>query len=359
MMTPEEKTQLKIKYERIAQNTKRHHWVPQFYFKYFAASKGGKQFYMYQAGSDPLLVGVADVAVSEEFYTFEENDGNTKTRIFEGIFSEHEDLVANVLNNVIETGRLPDTKEARSHIAAFVSMLRVRGPSFMDWLKNMDIEHIKLFNQTLAEHPDSLREKLEESGTVFSSEEEFEEMRNFMLDPENYEIKMEKGEAYYFKQAMELSKELYTVLMVEKSWHLLVAPDKRHFITSDNPVFIQEPHGCPPDIAGGFLNGTVLLTISPKLCLAFRRIPLKNQKILLNREDVDNINRSIASSARRQLYSHTNSKDLMALCGQLLVGNESRVKITRLASFAPYYMSRGIPQYKESRSLQSNSIASG
>jgi len=347
----------KQKYEKIAQFTERHHWVPQFYLRYFVTNKNDAQVFMYRPGSRATLVGVANIATKKELYTFEECDGGGKTRVMEGVFSEHEGTVAPVIDKILEEEVLPENEIDRSHIAAFVSILRVRGPSFTDWLKNMEIEHLKLLQQIKAEHPDSLKKEFKEAGITFPSDEEFEEMRNFMRDPKRFTIEMKGGKGHYFKQAMELGEGLYNILMLEKSWHLLVAPQKRHFITSDNPVVIQELHDCPPHLAGGFLNGTVLLTISPKYCLAFRRVPLQYPKITLNREDVNHINKSIANAARRQLYSHLDSKDFAILCNKYLSGNESKVSIKRLAKFALYYMSSGKHQFKESDTLKNSSSA--
>ncbi len=347
----------KKRYEKIAQNSKNHHWVPQFYLKHFAATGSDEQLYMYQSGINPLLVGIANIAASKDLYTFRESEDGKKTRVMEGIFSEHEGTIAPVLTEIIKSENLPTIEKDISDVAVFVSLLRVRGPSFNEWLRNMDVEHLKLLQKIQAEHPDSLRKSFEKIGVIFSSDKEFDEKRKFMLDPNNYSIEMKGGEEHYFKQAMELSKDIYNILMREKSWHLLVAPSNRHFITSDNPVIIQEPDDCPPQFAGGILNGTVLLTISPKLCLAFRRVPLSNQNIMLDREDVNGINRSIASVGRRQLYSHLNSKDLAILCNEHLVGNESRVSIKRLAPFAPYYTAQSISQFKEVDGLKNNSEA--
>lgn len=356
-LTPQKILIEEQKYEKIAQNTKRHHWVPQFYLRYFVANNEKDQVYMYQHGNKSVIVNVAGIATKKELYTFEKHDGGGKTRMMEGVFSEHEGMVATVMNKILENEELPEDENDRSHIAAFVSMLRVRGPSFTDWLKNMEIEHIKLLQQIKAEHPDSLKKEFKEAGITFSTEEEFEEMRNFMRDPSRFTIEMTGGKGHYFKQAMELGEDFYNILMLDKSWHLLVAPQKRHFITSDNPVVIQELHDCPPQLAGGFLNGTILLTISPKYCLAFRRIPLQYSKIVLNREDVNHINKSIANAARKQLYSHLDSKDITILCNEYLSGDESRVSIKRLANLAPYFMSSGIHQFKESETLKNNSVA--
>lgn len=345
---------LEEKYDKIALNTRNHHWVSQFYLKYFAKIKNGEQLYMYQRGRGALLVNIKNVAVARELFTFEKVTGGGKTRVMEAIFSEHEGAVAPVLDQILKNETLPQTAIDRSHVAAFVALSRVRCPSFSDWLRNMDAEYLKLFQQNISDYPDILREEFKKAGITFASDKEFEDVKNFIQDPEKSQITMEGGEAHYFSQAMELGKEFYNILMTQKSWHLLIAPQKRHFITSDNPVVIQELHNCPSHLAGGFLNGTVLLTISPKLCLAFRRISLKNEKIQLNREDVNHINESITKAARRQIYSHIDSKDITSLCNKYLieVGAESKLTTMRLAKFAPYYITRGMDQLKEVDTLK-------
>ncbi len=352
----EEVLKEKHRYERIAQESKRHHWVPKFYLKNFSIAPGGKQLYMYQASDSPKLVSTTDIASTEDLYTFREEEGG-KTRVIEGILSEHEDFSTPVIDNIIKNEKLPETDEDRSQLATFVSVLKVRGPSFKEWLQNMDAEQIKLLTKIGAENPEYLRAKFKEAGVVFESESDFEETRKLMLDREGYRVEMKGGEEHYFKQAMDLGKEMYGAFMTQKSWHLLVSPNKRHFVTSDNPVVIQEIEGCPSNIAGGFLNGTVLLPLSPKLCLALRRIPLDKEKIVLLREDVDHINMSIARAARRQLYSHVNSKDLLRLCAEHISGNASRVSLQQLASHAPYYVARGVEQLKEAKCIREHSIS--
>lgn len=347
---------IKEKYEKIAGDTRRHHWVPQMHLRSFSPENEEGRVYMYEAGKNPVLVSVADVAVSRDLYTFREITEGKKTRVFEGIFSEHESEVARVLKKIKELETIPESEEDRSHLASFVSMLHVRGPSFSDWLRNMEAEYLELSLRVQASHPESFREKLEKSGTTFASDQEFEDVLKYATDPDRPRVEMTGGEEQYFKQAMQISKDLYYVLMGQKSWHLLVAPQGRHFITSDHPVVIQEIEGCPPHLAGGFLNGTVLLTISPKLCLAFRRIPLKSEHVNLNRSDVNHINESIAKAGRRQIYSHVKSKDVASLCTRELTGDESRVTVEKIVDFAPYYKVTGRSNLKEVECLGKNSV---
>jgi len=342
-------------YENMAKHSKCHHWVPKFYLENFSIPGDDGFVFFYRRGEQPLRISTGAIAKQNDLYTFHKATGGS-TRAIEGMFSEHEGRTAHILDKILREESLPEDEESLSELAVFVSILRVRGPSFSEWLRNMDAEHIKLFQQTQAKHPKSLKGNFEKAGIIFSTDEEFEETRKFLLNPENYNVEMKGGKEHYFKQAMDLSKEIYQILMVKKSWHLLIASGKRHFITSDNPVVIQELKDCPPHLAGGVLNGTVLLPLSPKICLAFRRFPLKKQNILLAKEDVININRSIVNAARRQVYGHLSSKDIMKLCNEQLVGNESRVKISRLTKFAPYYISQSITQYRETEGILKSSL---
>lgn len=342
-------------YEGIAKNSKNHHWVPEFYLKNFSIPYDERFVYFYSKDGQPIRTNVGNIAAKNNLYTFRLEAGGS-SKAMEGVFSEHEGRVAPIIDRILQSETLPEDEESRSELAVFVSMLKVRGPSFSDWLRNMEVEHIKLIQQIQAQHPESLKKNFADAGIQFTDEEEFEETRKFMLDPSNYSVEMKNGEEHYFKQAMDLSKDIYNILMSEKSWHLLIAGGKRHFITSDNPVVIQEPEDCPKHLSGGVLNGTVLLPLSPRVCLAFRRVPLKEAQLTVGREDVMNINRSIANAARRQIYSHLSSKDIGTLCNQHLVGDESRVTLKRLAKFAPYYISQGIAQYQETNALKNSSL---
>jgi len=353
---PDEVEEVKKRYEDIAKNTVRQHWVPRFYLKNFSIDNTREKVVMYRQAVEPTLVGVNNIAVSKNLYTFEQKEGGT-TKVFEGIFAEHEGEACRVIDKILEDKVLPTEEGDRSHLAAFVSMLRVRGPSFSDWLRNMEAEHLKLIQQIRAEHSKTLRADFDEAGITFSTDEEFEELRAFMKDPEKYDVTMEGGDGHYFGQAMELGKEIYTILMSAKSWHLLISPANRHFITSDNPVVIQKPEDCPPHLAEGFGNGTVILTLSPRICLVFRTVPLDSEIISVNRSDVDSINSSIADASRRQIYSNIISRDLMALSGKFQTGDESKVKIKRLASFSPYYMSSGKPLFDEAAIFSRRSVA--
>lgn len=351
-----EAVKLKEKYEKMASETKRHHWVPQFYLKNFSISKSDERVYMYRPNVDPELVGTSSIAVSKDLYTFKEATGNKSTRVMEAIFSEHEDIVAPIIGKIIESESIPDDEEDRSNLAAFVSFLYVRGPSFNEWMRNMDAEHLKLIQRSLTEKPEILRQKFNQVGVSFSSEKEFLEMLAFMRDPERYDIKMKGGEEHYFRRAVDIAKDIFGILVSNKSWHLLTSPHKRHFITSDNPVVIQELHDCPPHMASGLLNGTILLTISPRFCIAFRSMPLIDKVVNLNRKDVDQINKSVANSALRQLYAHLNSRDLRTICNEYLLDGASKVDVKRIVEYAPYYVFSGRRNLKESDGIRNNSI---
>ena len=144
--------------------------------------------------------------------------------------------------------------------------------------------------------------------------------------------------------------------MEHKSWHILIAPHNRqHFITSDNPVVIQEMEDCPTHLAGGHLYGTILLTISPKICLAFRSIPLLKQKIQLNKYDVEHINISIIKAAQRQVYSNINSNKIQVLCDKYLFGNQNKITTKKFASYAPIYAMKAPDQLNEAETLKNKS----
>lgn len=165
-------------------------------------------------------------------------------------------------------------------------------------------------------------------------------------------IAIKGGKEHYFKQAMKLSEDIYRVFLTRKSWHLLVAEGKRHFVTSDNPVVIQRIKGVPLHVAEGFGFGTILLTISPNVCLVLRSIPLTQPVVAVSPTDVEQINQSIMRSARRQIYSHISSSTIQAACDRYLNGGESEVFVEEFGNNSPYVMTKSIDRDIETQALE-------
>lgn len=334
-------------YEKIAKDSKTHHWVPQCYLNNFSISKNSESVFFYTKNGTAISTGTKRIAAENDLYTFQNKDTGEQMRAMEGIFSEHEGEVSPILKEIIKKRTLPINNNLAT-LSAFVSTLIVRGPSFSEWLRNMDAVRQKMEMQTLAKHPESLRARLKNANINIESEEEFEDLRKSLLDFDaHFTVKMNGGEGHYFKEAMELSQDMHNVFLQQKSWHLLVTNGKKHFITSDNPVAIQRVKELPLHLSEGFGYGTILLTLSPDICLVLRSIPLSRAVICAQPTDVAYINKSIMRSARRQIYAHISSKTIQSSCNRFLNGGESDVFIENLGRYSPYLITKGIERDAE------------
>ena len=131
-----------------------------------------------------------------------------------------------------------------------------------------------------------------------------------------------------------------TQILFNKHWHLLISNTSRVFITSDNPVAIQKVKGVPFQFNSGFMYGTVLLTLSPSLCLAIRYRPLIEKIIQINRAQVDSINKSIMLKSGNFIYSNISSGDIKNIYNSIPEGQDREVIIKKIKN-TPYIISTG------------------
>lgn len=264
------------------------------------------------------------------------------------MFSLLEGAAAPVLEKIAQKRNLDLTDSERGALVQFVAFLAVRGPSFSDSQRNMYLEGYKLHLKTMAEHPEVMRKEFAKAGVTFDSQEEFEQTRDFILDIDNRgKMDLTGGRASFFKKAADTAMELTETLASTKSWHLLVANDERVFVTSDNPVTIQRPEHIPWHLAEGFIHGTILVTISPRVCLVMRSDPLRNEVHKIYEKDITYINRSVMKHAHRQVYSNLESRRIKQIRDLFQPGLESKVSAIKIKN-TPYTMTRGLERDVES-----------
>lgn len=295
---------------------------------------------MYQHIQAPILVGIDNIAAQNNLYTFTDKKTGQKTKIVEELFGLVETRAAPALEKISRQRNLDLTGTEYVGLAEFTAFLITRGPSFSEWQRNMTAEMWKWETKAKAVNPDGLRKTFAAAGVTFESEEEFWKMRDSMLNfEEHFTVTAEGGEGGLFVRAAQIALDLTELFMKKKSWHLLVSRGNRVFVTSDNPVVVQKMEGVPLHLAEGFGYGTVFLTISPKICLVMRSLPLKKEVIKIDDSDVDRINRSIMKATHRQIYSNLKSRDLKRMRDEFPPGQESHVTSS---TFGPYVMTRGL-----------------
>jgi len=96
----------------------------------------------------------------------------------------------------------------------------------------------------------------------------------------------------------------------------------------------------PFNLNSGFMYGTVLLTLSPSLCLLIRYKPLKEKIIQVSRVQIDSINKSVMLRSGNFVYSNIASKSIKHIYDDIPVGQDREVIIKRIRN-TPYIISTG------------------
>lgn len=323
------------------------HWVPQCYLRNFEISNGSEKVYVYERGKNPFPSGIHNVAAENDRYTFVHKETGEKNRDIEKMFSQLEGDTAPILQKIARERTLDNLNGSEyGTLIQFIAFLATRGPTFENMLRNHYKEAYKLTMEVRAENPDALRKDFSKAGIVFKSDEEFEEARRSLLNLDKLNFQITGGKGYFFKKATKTTQDIVNIFQREKGLFLLVSRDSRVFVTSDNPVILQVPPDIPWWLAGGYKYGTIIVPISPQVCLFFRSRPLKKQIIEIGPSQVDYINNSIMKSAKRQIYSNLSSKSIKQRYDLSNTGEDSKIT-SRKMKHGPYVFIQGPAKDKE------------
>ena len=320
--------------------TEKHHYVPRCYLKNFTFDKKESLVYTYQRKKSIITTNIKNIAAKKNLYTFLDKTTGKKTKIVEEMFGMLEAAACPVIKKIVRTKELKLDEKEKGALAQFIAFLATRTLSFDAWQRNMSIGMQKQLMVETARNKDHLKVSFERAGIKFKNEKELEDMRQSILDfDKHFRVELKGGEGHFFKVAAELAMEL-TQILFNKHWHLLISNTSRVFITSDNPVAIQKVKGVPFQFNSGFMYGTVLLSLSPSLCLLIRYKPLKEKILQVGRTQVDSINKSVMLKSGNFVYSNISSKNIKNIYDDIPVGQDREVIIKKIRN-TPYIISTG------------------
>jgi len=320
--------------------TEKHHYVSRCYLKNFTFDKKGSLVYAYQRKKPVITINIKNIAAKKNLYTFLDKTTGKKTNIVEEMFGILEAATCPVIRKIVRAQELNLDEKEKGALAQFIAFLATRTISIDAWQKNMSMGMQKQLIVETARNKDYLRASFERAGIKFKNEKELEDMRQSILDfDKHFKVEFKGGEGYFFKIAAELAMEL-TQILFNKHWHLLISNTSRVLITSDNPVAIQKVKGVPFQFNSGFMYGTVLLTLSPSLCLVIRYRSLGEKIIQINRAQVDSINKSIMLKSGNFIYSNISSRDIKNIYDTIPEGQDREVIIKKIKN-TPFIISTG------------------
>lgn len=233
----------------------RHHYIPRFYLKGFEDQNGILYVYNNEIKNyDGILAKNAkSTAFENNGHTITLPNGAKDSETIENNFKKTEDIAAPLLKKILNGNKL-DSKEFDIFIWNFIAPMAIRTPSKKNIFKNI-LEELNINNG---------KQEILES-MVYSHEGTVKVLRNV-------------------------------------NWDIIKAPNKKYFITSDNPFLSIK-----------FTNNVVnfVLPLSKEFCLIGFYGSLVHKKNI--NEIVDNINDYIAKFADRQVYCHLNTKNVFDL----------------------------------------------
>lgn len=303
-----------------------HHYVPQFYLRYFATDEDANAIWAYQRQAEPFKPHVKNVAGEKAFYRFIDSRTGKESDELEQTYSTMEHLAQGIISSLDTPGPQELSDEDKGNLAYFIATLHVRGLSHRQMTANSMGEMQKVMSQFRATHKESFFEDMRKAG-VERTEEEMEELRQFVLNGE-YEVKFNPRDSYFLKAAMKMGQEIYPVVWA-KDIHLIEASPGHTFVTSDNPVSViplKPPH--PFYGGGGIADGMLTLPISPTRALLLVNPGSIDPGTVMSSTNMTIVNGTTYFRAHRFVFSNTKSTHVQEEFNKTNAGDGQKVVVS-------------------------------
>ncbi|WP_374976641.1 DUF4238 domain-containing protein [Microbacterium trichothecenolyticum] len=234
----------------MAEEKKRHHYVPQFYLREFAR---GKQIGTVRLEDPRRFTQSVSTACSELlFHTVPGHpDGDAA---FEDVLAEIEGDAAAIFRDIAE-GIWPLPPEARSEFAQYIALQAARGAEFRRTMSYMAQQVLRM--QVGAAGKESLRTRLAKALGDEVSDDLLSAVWEQSIRPEGPPVQLTA--AGHIDQMADIA-EAITPLLERRAWGL-VRFVEHHLLTSDTPVCLVGDPNAPEDAGLGF--ATALMVIFP------------------------------------------------------------------------------------------------
>lgn len=311
------------------------HYVPQFYLDAFAIEgKGQENPHIYQYMEEKIVSPrIKDVASERHFYTFKDRDTGKDVRDIDDFFTKIENDAGGPLMKIINEEKIELCDSDLEKLSIFFAFLVIRTPGFIKSQESLEEEGLKELQAMDALNKDRFKERCEKAG-IYLDKEKLEEQRQFALKKE-YSISFNDSRGYFIGQGMMTALDLTEIYFQKKHWHLLINTTKKPFITSDNPVSVYRPIFVAPAYNAGYGNGTILITISPRLAIVLRDIPYSTSNIFVSDDQVKLINKNIIRFSDNYIFSNTSSKSVHEAYKKIGGKHFQQVKTTHI-KWAPF-----------------------
>jgi len=298
-----------------------HHYVPQFYLKYFSiASKPGLVWVYRRDNNQPRETNVNRISAVHGFYQVTLVGSGERSEQIEKMFSKIEGDAKPVFDRLIqEKGRISVSEHDYSILSVYMAFQCLRGPSSRARMHNFEKAKVEEEIKEIARDTDRLKAAIEEAGLVGEREVDLESIRTLLLDVDrNFVLERKRGEegqliSFMVEWARDLCQLIYN-----KRWSLYESDGGGPFLTSDNPVTLMQPANLSREHIAGFVTGVVALPVCPmrSLLLEPGRRTANLEVVPVVGSRVRQINGSTMLGAHREVYSNISSKKVVKAFGR-------------------------------------------
>ena len=294
--------------------SKRHHYVPQFYLRYFVDADGLLHVYD-KADQTRRLQTPRNTTVQNKFYGYSDRAGKYDDEI-ERSLAELESKAKGVLDRWQQSSARPEPAEIVL-MSVFLAVMHCRVPRTINAAKElMEISAFEVF-KIAAERPDLVEE--------FLASERAKGPR-LDIDKDEFLESLENAESRFTVKVnpkVALAGSLRAApavaeLLAKMKWCICRASENSRFITSDSPicVFSKRPDGKALLGAGfGLPNVEVYFPISPSYCLRLENRQMQH-RVAVSSYFVDEANRRATANAERYVISNRSTAKIAALTAE-------------------------------------------
>lgn len=226
----------------VPASPKNHHFVPQMYLRAFAdpASKQG-ELWRYGPCFNPQPKAPKGIAWEDYFYDVagelppEDND-------IEKFYGETETIAAPHFEK-LRAGNIKLTPQEKSELSTFIALMRTRTRSYREQVNAIASKMHVLAAKEMLDTNGAIEDLIEKNAALGGEHLDVEQVRSAMQAVVDGNVIVEqKSKAWTIKQALGSSEQL-DELIGSMNWNLFEASAGGAFITSDNPVVINDPLG--------------------------------------------------------------------------------------------------------------------
>lgn len=288
-----------------------HHYVPQGYLKRFALLDKPEQIYAYEIGKEPYPTNVHNIAGQRDFYTYTNTETGELDSRLENVLADVDTQGIDVLRVLdgLQDGFIDISTTHKEQLLTYIAFQHTRNLQERKVWTTMYEQSTTMFMQMAASDKDGYHNIAKEAlGDKYTFDATESTRKTFLGGEAN--IAYDPLDQYFMGNALDMSKELYKILYVQKKMVLVSKTDDAGvFVTSDNPVthylLEEQRKRMHPILRGtGYINAIFQLPINPSRCLLLINNDMVMDTFAYDQDAVDYINFHTYHLADRWIFSN-------------------------------------------------------